>query len=716
MTSRLVLLACVGCGSSSGTAAPYRPPVEIPARVSEYPPARRGDVVEDHHGLRIADPYRWLEAMESTETRSWLAAENAYTDKQLAKIEGRDRLHARLGELVRYPKTWPPTTLGGRYFWIASDGVANQPVLLTAPSLEGKPAVLLDPNVVSPDNSLAFAGLSISSDGKRISYGLAIGGGDWQEWRVRDVATGADLADKLTDIKYYSPAFTRDKQGLYYSRFPTPEAGKALTETDHDCKVYFHRIGTPVAQDTVIYERPDQPTLQFEPSVTRDGRYLVITIGDGQVGDRGEEQIAYVDLDKPGSKPALLVEKFGFEYVFLGNEGPVFYFKTTAGAPNKRIVATDIRSPVRAWREIIPATQHAIDDAKLVGRQVFVMTLEDAHVAVAAYDLAGKKLRDVALPGLGTVYGFRSGPDARETFYQFTSFTVPGAVYRYDLATGTSTPWQAPKVAFDPATLETTQVFYKSKDGTRVPMFVTGKRGLALDGSHPTILTGYGGFGLPLTPYFDPFTIAWVERGGVFVVANIRGGGEYGEAWHQAAIKTNRQVAYDDFIAAGEALVARKYTTAQRLGIVGTSGGGQLVGAVMLQRPDLFGAAVPIAGVLDMVRFHLFGQGAGWQGDLGSPDDPRELRALFAYSPVHNAKPGKYPPTLVITSDHDVRVPPLHSYKFAAALQAAQTGPAPILLRVQTVSGHGGGFTLTQEIDQQTEVLAFFAHHLGLAL
>jgi prolyl oligopeptidase len=686
-----------------------------PATQVQYPPARRGDVVEVKHGIRIADPYRWLEDMNSAETRAWLTAENALTDASLAKVAGRDKLHARVTELVRYERIWSPSRRAGRYFWLFNDGRKNQPVVLTAPSLDAKPSVLLDPNAISPDSSLAFAGLVGTEDGSRIGYGLSIGGGDWHEWRFRDVATGADLPDKLANIKYYWPAFTRDKTGIYYSRFPAPEAGKELTETDHDCKVYFHRIGTPVAQDAVVYETPDHPTWQFDTTVTRDGRYLVLTIGDGQVGDRGQEQIAYLDLEKPGSKLVMLVDKFEAEYLFVGNAGPVFYFKTSAGAPNKRVVAIDTRTG--NTQEIVPNGSDAIEDAKLVGHQLVVTTLHDAHGAVAAYDLAGKKLRDVALPGIGTVGGFQGGPDDTETFYRFTSFTVPSAVYRYDLATGASSPWKPPAVAFEPSLFETKQVFYASKDGTKVPMFITGKKGLALDGSHPTILTGYGGFDVAITPYFDPMTIAWIERGGLFAVANIRGGGEYGEAWHHAAIRTHRQVAYDDFIAAAEYLIANKYTSASHLGNMGTSGGGQLVGAVTLQRPELFGASVPIAGVLDMVRFHLFGQGAGWESDVGSPENPEELKALYAYSPVHNVRPGThYPPTFVITSDHDVRVAPLHSYKFAAALQAGQGGSAPILLRVETVSGHGGGFTLSQKIDQDTEILTFLAHHLGLAL
>jgi prolyl oligopeptidase len=674
--------------------------------------------VDTHHGIAIADPYRWLEDMASPETRRWVADQNAVTDAYLAKIPGRDALHRRIGELVGYEEFGTPVRRGPRYYWTHSDGKQNQRVVWTAATLDAVPTVLVDPNAISSDGSLALAGLAVDDNGRRAAYGLAIGGGDWQRWHVRDIATGKDLPDVLEHIKYYAPTFNRDGTGLYYSRFPAPRPGMELTETDHDCKVYFHRIGTDVASDVVVYDRPDHPTWQFELNRTRDGRYLVITTGDGQVGDRSEELISYLDLSGPGKRPIDLIDHYDADYVFLGNDGPVFYVTTTQGAATKRIIAIDTRAPARdRWTEIVPAGSQAIEYARLVGRQLLVVTMQDAHHAVTAYDLRGKRLHDVALPGLGSAYGFAGDPDAKETFYWFTSFTQPGAVYREDLATGASTLWKAPQVPFDAAALETRQVFFPSKDGTKVPMFVTARKGLAPDGTHPTVITAYGFGGFSLTPGFDPAMIAWLERGGVYVVVNIRGGGEYGEAWHLAARRTHRQVGLDDFIAAGEWLVANRITSPAHLGAMGTSGGGMLVAAVLDQRPDLFGAVVPIAGVHDLLRFQLFGQGAGWQGDFGSPDDPAEFTVLRAISPLHNVRPGtRYPATFIVTSDHDVRVAPLHSYKLTAALQAAQAGAQPVVMRVQTESGHGGGSTRSQEIEQNTEILGFLAAHLGLAL
>jgi prolyl oligopeptidase len=687
-----------------------------------YPQAHRGDVVETHHGVTVADPYRWLEDMESAEVRRWVAEENALTDGSIARLAGTGALRARITELVSYESYRTPVRRGGRYFWTHSDGKQNQAVVWTATALGATPTVLLDPNTIASDGSLAFVGLAASQDGRRVAYGLAAGGGDWQTWHVRDVATARDLPDQLEHIKYYRPAFTRDGTGLYYSRFPAPQPGKELVETDHDCRVYYHRIGTPAASDVVIYERPDHPTWQFDVKVTSDGRYLVITTGDGEVGDRGQELVSYLDLQHPGARPVALpvalIDHYDAEYVFLGNDGPVFYFRTTLDAARKRVIAIDTRTPARtAWQTIIPEAANAIQATSLAGHQIFVTTLADAHHAVAAYDLHGKKLRDVALPGLGSAPGFEGGPDARETFYLFTSFTVPGAVYRYDLATGASTLWKAPAVPFDASAFETRQVFFPGKDGTRIPMFLTAKQGLALDGANPTILTAYGFGGISSTPRFDATKIAWLEHGGVLALVNIRGGGEYGEAWHLAARRTHRQVAYDDFLAAAEWLIANHYTSSAHLGATGGSAGGMLVAGAMMQRPDLFGAVMPLAGVHDLLRFQLFGQGAGWQGDLGSPDDPEEFAALRATSPLHNIRAGThYPAVLVVTADHDVRVAPLHSYKLAAALQAAQAGPAPVLMRVETQSGHGGGTTRAQAIEQQTERLAFFAAHLGIHL
>jgi prolyl oligopeptidase len=685
----------------------------------QYPAARRGEVKEVHHGVAVPDPYRWLEAMDAPETRAWVKQENALTDTYLAAIPGRQRLKDRIRQLLSYERFGLPSRLGSRYFWSHQDGKQNQRQVFTAASLEEAPRLLLDPNAISPDGRLAFAGLSISEDGARIAYGLAAGGGDWTTWRLRDVDSGKDLPDQLEHLKYYGPAFTADHRGVYYSRFPAPPADKELTETDHDHRLYFHRIGTPVAQDTVVYQRPDHPTWQFDPTVTRDGRYLVVSIGDGEVGDRRQEQIVYRDLRRPGTRMTPLIDEFDFEYVFIGNDGPVFYFVTTWGAPRKRIIGIDTRTPARdRWQVVVPEGPHTIEDASMVARQIVVRTMVDAHTAVSVYDLGGKKRCDLPLPGLGTASGFRGGPADIEMFYSFTSFTVPGAIYRVNLACEYSKLWKAPAVAFDGSQLETRQVFYPSKDGTKVPMFITAKKGLAPDGSHPTVVTGYGFGGVPSLPSFNAPMVAWLERGGVYVLANIRGGGEYGEAWHHASYRTHRQVGLDDFIAAGEWLVKNRITSPAHLGIMGGSGGGMLVGAVTMQRPDLYGATVPIAGVHDLLRFHLFGEGAGWQGDMGSPDDPADFKALYAYSPLHNVRPGvHYPPTLVVTSDHDVRVAPLHSYKLAAALQSAQSAPAaPILLRVQTTTGHGFGSTLPQRIDQQTEILSFLAKNLGLPL
>ena len=696
---------------------PPPPPPPVHARPS-YPHARTGDVTDTFHGVTVADPYRWLEDMGSPEVRQWVGDENALTDSYLAALPGREALHQRIAELISFESFRAPTRRGGRYFWVHGDGKHNQPTVWTAAALDAAPSLVLDPNAISTDGSLAFAGLSIGHSGKRLAYGLSIGGGDWQTWRLRDVATTRDLPDELAHIKYYRPELTRDATGVYYSRFPPPPPGKELTETDHDCKIYFHKVGTPAGRDTVVYERPDHPTWQFEPIVTRDDRYLVIITGDGQVGDRGVELVSYLDLQRPGSKPVALIDQYDAEYRFLGNDGPVFYFVTTLGAANKRVIAIDIRRPARErWQEVIAEGPNAIQGASLVGHQLIITTLQDAHHAVAAYDLHGKKLRDVELPGIGSAPGFGGGPDDKETFYTFAGFTMPGAVYRYDLATGTSTPWKSPQVAFDPSSFETTQVFFPGKDGTKVPMFITAKKGLPHDGGNPTILTAYGFGGISSTPRFDAARVAWLERGGVYALVNIRGGGEYGEAWHLAARREHRQVAYDDFLAAGDWLVANKITSPPHLGATGASGGGMLVAGALMQRPDLFGAVLPHAGVHDLLRFQLFGQGAGWQGDLGTIENPAEFAALRATSPLHNVRAGThYPAVLLTTADHDVRVAPLHSYKLAAALQAAQAGAAPILLRVETASGHGGGTTRTQAIDQQSERYAFFAAQLGLKL
>lgn len=725
----LLLTLAIGCSSPSTlpppSPSPGRSADEVPAAppappaptTSRYPAAPRGTVVDTHHGVKVADPYRWLEDMKSPQTLAWIAEQNKLADQHLGKLAGRDKLRARLTELHSYGRYGVPFRAGKRWYWFHHAGGPGQGVVESTSSPDVVARTVLDGNELSKDGSLALAGIANSS-GSLMAYGVSKGGGDWQTWRIRDVDTGKDLVEELPYIKYYAPVFTPDGRGIYYSRFPAPAPGSELTATDRDCKVYFHAIGTSVDKDVVVYERPDRPTWQFELAATRDDRYLVISIGDGQVGDSGKEQIAYLDLGKRDAKVTPLIDKYDAEYVLAGNDGPVFYFKTNLDAPKKRVIAIDIRTPARdRWKTIVPSGTEAIEDASVAGRQLFVTRLVDAHGAVAAYDLRGTRLRDVKLPGLGTVFGFRGAATDKAVFYYFTDFTVPGTIVRYDIATGTSTPWRSPKVAFDPSAFETKQVFFASKDGTKVPMFITAKKGLVLDGARPAIMTAYGFGGISSLPYFDAARIAWLERGGISVLVNIRGGGEYGEAWHQASMRAKRQTGIDDFIAAGEWLIANKYTSPRNLGVTGASGGGLLVGSATVQRPELYGASVPLTGVHDLLRFHLFGQGAGWQADMGSIDVVEEFTALLATSPLHNVKAGtRYPPMLIVTADHDVRVAPLHSYKFAAALQHAQTGEHPIVLRVETKSGHGGGSTQMQKIEQRTDTMAFFAHHLGLAL
>jgi prolyl oligopeptidase len=699
------------------TAPTAEPPAPSPTTTSRYPAAPRGDTVDDYHGIKVPDPYRWLEDMDSAQTRAWITAENAITDAFFANVPGKASLRARIAELSNADQYGLPRRRGGRYFWAHNTGDQEQWVLYTARTLDETPKVLLDPNVISPDGSLAWAGWDVSRDGKTLAYELSAAGGDWKKVRLRDVATGKDLPDELEGLKYYKPAFSRDGKGLYYSRFPTPPAGKELTEPDHDCTVYFHAIGTGASQDKIVYARKDQPSWQFRPSPTRDGRWLVLEIGDGEVGDRGEEQIVAIDLSKPLAPPVAIVDHFEADYVYLGAEGSRLYLRTTKDAPKKRVVSYDLaaRTPASAWKEVVPEGPNPIDDASLAGHKLIVTSLADAHTAAAMYELSGKKLRDVALPGIGTAYGFGAEPEDTETFFGFTSFTTPSSVLRLDLATGAVTPWKSVTVPLDPASLETTLVFYPGKDGTKIPMFLTRKKGAPRDGASPTLLYAYGGFGLSSTPFFWPGMAAWVGAGGTFAVAGIRGGGEYGEGWHKVAIKAKKQVSYDDLAAAGEWLVSSGITSRAHLGVFGISNGGLNAGVMVTERPDLFGAVAAIAGPHDHVRFPLFGEGAGWESDFGSPDVPEELRAMLAVSPLHNVRPGAhYPPTLIVTADHDVRVAPLHSYKFAAAMQWGQAGDAPVLLRVETTSGHGGGTRRSAQIDQESELVAFFAKTLGL--
>ncbi len=720
--TRFLALALLAAGCASGphaAPAPAAPvirhsPGAAPAARFAGPKARREDRVEVLHGVPVADPYRWLEDPDSQETTAWVAAENKITNAYLDKIPARAEVKKRLTELWDYAKFGIPEKHGGRYFFTANDGLRNQAPVYVLDSLGGEPRELLDPNGLSADGTVALRDSTASRDGKLWAYGLSAAGSDWETWKVRDVVSGRDLSDRLDWVKFSGAAWTADSAGFYYCRFDEPKAGTELEDTNYFHKVYYHRIGTPQSADRLAFDRPDQKDLGFSPGVTDDGRYLVISVTRGTEVKNG---LYYQDLSVPGSPVVRLLDTFDAQYDFLGNDGPIFWLATTLDAPRARVIAIDIRHPEREnWRELIPEQADTLQAAHTVGNYFVGTYLHDAASRIEVFDSSGKPVRTVALPGLATVSGFDGEAGDPETFYALTSYNRPATIYRYDLATGESTVFRQPNLAFDPEQYETRQVFFRSKDGTKVPMFLSGKKGWSERGKLPVLLYGYGGFNIPVTPSFSVRNLVWMERGGLLAVASLRGGGEYGEAWHLAGSKLKKQNVFDDFIGAAEYLIREGITTTSQLAINGRSNGGLLVGAALTQRPDLFGAALPGVGVLDMLRFHKFTIGWGWISDYGSPDDPEEWKALYAYSPYHNTKSGTaYPPTLITTADHDDRGVPAHSFKFAAALQHAQGGPAPILIRIETKAGHGGGKPTTKQIEEATDELAFTIQALGLS-
>lgn len=680
-----------------------------------YPVTREDPAVQDtYHGTVVADPYRWLEDDNSAETQAWVQAQNAVTFGFLKTLPQREALRARLQKLWNYERFGVPFEEGGRWFFTRNSGLQNQSVLHVADAPDGEARVLLDPNTLSQDGTTSLTELAPSPDGQRLVYGLSKAGSDWQEFRVKDIATGADQPDVLEWIKFSGASWAKDGSGFYYSRYPQPKPGAALTEANKHQKVYFHRLGTPQGEDRLVYERPDQPDWGLHAHVTDDGAYLIFTVTEGT---DPKKRIFYQDLKQPGAPVVELLNAFDAAYGFLDNVGSVFYFRTDLDAPRYRVIAIDVTKPERAhWREILPQTADKLDGVSLVGDQLLCEYLKDARSDMRAYDLDGKLIRSIDLPGIGTVGGFHGRRKDRFTHYAFTSFTAPGVLYRYDIATGQSTLFRQPKVDFDGSRYETRQVFVPSKDGTRVPMFLVHKKGLKLDGSHATLLYGYGGFNISLTPGFSVGRAVWLEMGGVFALANLRGGGEYGAEWHRAGTKKAKQNVFDDFIACAEWLQQQGYTSPAKLAIQGGSNGGLLVGACMTQRPELFGAALPAVGVMDMLRFHRFTIGWAWKSDYGSSENADEFQALYAYSPLHRLKSGtRYPATLITTADHDDRVVPAHSFKFAARLQACQAkdGP-PVLIRIETSAGHGAGTALTKVIDETADEWAFLHRVLGM--
>jgi prolyl oligopeptidase len=685
------------------------------AQKLQYPEAKKVDQIDDYHGIKVADPYRWLENSDSPDTKAWIEAQNKLTRAYLDKIPEREKIKRRLIELWNYEKFSTPVKRGNKYFYLRNDGLQNQFVLYVTDSLKDTGRVLLDPNQLSKDGTIALSGFSISDCGKFLAYGLSSGGSDWQEWRIRDVETGKDFPDVIKWVKFSGASWSKDSKGFFYSRYPEPNEKTKLEETNFNQKLYYHRIGTSQAEDILIYERPDQKRWGFSGYVTEDGKYLIITVSQGT---DPRNLIFYKDLSQPNSEVVELISEFENDYIFLGNDDTVFYFQTDNNAPRRRIIAIDIQKPEKSnWREIIPQAEETISNANIVGNYLIVSYLKDAYTQTKIYDLSGKFVREVKYPGIGTASGFGGRRTDKETFYTFTSFAVPPTIYRYDLETGKSEIFRQARVKFNLDEIEVKQIFYNSKDGTRVPMFIVHKKGIKLDGNNPTLLYGYGGFNISLTPSFSVSRIVWLEMGGVFAMPNIRGGGEYGEEWHKAGTKLKKQNVFDDFIAAAEWLIRNGYTSPKKLSISGASNGGLLVGAVLNQRPDLFGAALPAVGVMDMLRFHKFTIGWAWISDYGSPENPEEFKALYAYSPLHNIKKGtKYPAVLITTADHDDRVVPAHSFKYAATLQEAQAGDAPILIRIETRAGHSAGKPTSKAIEEQADIYAFLVKNLNIML
>ena len=672
----------------------------------QYPVTPRTNHTDTYHGVAVSDPYRWLEDDNAAPTKAWVEEQNKVTFGYLREIKEGAAIRARLKQVWDYERYGVPTRRGGRYFFSRNDGLQNQSVLYVAESLEAEPRVLLDPNQLSPDGTVALTSFAISDDGDRMAYGLSVSGSDWQEWRVREVKTGRDQPDVVKWVKFSGASWSKDGKGFFYSRYDAPDESTRLTKANYFHKLYYHRLGTPQVQDELIYHRPDQKEWNFAGTVTDDGQYLVI---ESSQGTSPKRRVFYRELAKPGSEARPLLTEFDAAYKFIDNDGPLFWFQTDLDAPRGRVIGIDVTKPERQdWREVIPQAAETLTRCSTINNQLVASYLKDARSQVKIFDLAGRFVREVDLPGIGSAAGFAGKRTDQETFYSFTGFTVPGTIYRYDPVAGRSTVFRQPKVDFDPNVYETKQVFYRSKDGTQVPMFVTHKKNLPLNGRHPTYLYGYGGFNISLTPNFSPALVVWLEMGGIYAVPNLRGGGEYGREWHLAGTKLQKQNVFDDFIAAAEWLIANKYTSSQHLAMAGGSNGGLLVGACMTQRPGLFAAALPAVGVMDMLRFHKFTIGWAWTSDYGSSDNADEFHALFGYSPYHNLKPGtRYPSTLITTADHDDRVVPAHSFKFAARLQECQAGKAPVLIRIETKAGHGAGKPTAKIIEETADRYTF---------
>jgi prolyl oligopeptidase len=689
----------------------------VPAQKKlNYPKPKKVEQVDNYHGTMVSDPYRWMEdAPLNEDTTAWIESQNQLTDSYFSTIPERESIKNRLTELWNYERYSAPSKIAdGFYIYTKNDGLQNQSVLYRASSISDPGKVFFDPNKLTTDGTAALSGSSFTDDGKLWAYGVAKSGSDRTEWKVMNVETGELLPDTLRPNRQGGVSWLNDNSGFFYSRFPDAEQGVELKGANKFQKLYFHKLGTPQTEDYVVYERPDDGELFLGGGVTEDGNWLVISVAKGT---ERMNMVYFKNLTMEKAPILPLVTDRKNAYSFVGNDGPVFYFETDNEAERGRLVSVNVLAKDHVWNEIVPQTGETLNNVQMLNDQFVLNYLEDAHTKIKIVDKAGKAVRDVELPGIGSAGGFGGKQKDTETFYSYSSYNAPPTIYRFDMKTGKSTLFRQAKVKFDPSQFEVKQIFYNSKDGTRVPMFVTYKKGLKLDGTNPTILYGYGGFNIPSTPGFSVARVPWLEMGGIYAVACIRGGSEYGKSWWANGARMKKQNVFDDFIAAGEWLIANKYTSTPKLAIQGGSNGGLLVGAVLNQRPDLFGAALPAVGVMDMVRFTEFTVGAAWKSDYGDPKNPAEFKALYAYSPLHNIKPGtRYPATLVTTSDHDDRVFPAHSFKYAATLQEAQAGDAPILIRIETKAGHGAGKPTAKIIQEQADIYGFLVKNLGISM
>lgn len=675
-----------------------------------YPETAKVDTVDTYFGTEVADPYRWLEDDNSEETKAWVKEQNALTFGFLEKIPFREKIKERLTKMWDYEKISAPFKRSERWFVSKNNGLQNQSVLYLLDELGGTETLFLDPNTLSEDGTVSLAGFAVSKDGKYAAYGISRGGSDWNEYFVRDIESGQDLEDHIQWMKFSGVSWYKD--GFFYSRYPEPKEGDALKGMNTNSMVYYHKVGTPQADDKLFYEDPTHPNWGFSAGITEDDKYMIISISESTSGNA-----FYIkDMSDPKSEIVKVVEDFESDFSVVDHDNGRLLVMTNFEAPKYKIIVIDPKKPAREnWTNLVAEKEEVLTSVSIVGERMITQYMKDAHDIALVFDMNGAFLHNIDFPVLGSVSGFGGKKEDTFTFYTLTSFTTPSEVYKYDVASNTSEFYQKSKIDFDPTPYETKQVFFTSKDGTEVPMFIVHKKDIKLDGTNPTMLYGYGGFNISLTPSFSMRWLIWLENGGVFVMANLRGGGEYGEDWHKAGTLMQKQNVFDDFIGAAEYLIDNKYTSPEKLAIMGGSNGGLLVGAVVNQRPDLFKVAFPAVGVMDMLRYHKFTIGRYWATDYGtSEDSPEMFNYLYNYSPVHTVKAATYPAVMVTTGDHDDRVVPAHSFKYIAELQKNQTGNNPVMIRIETDAGHGAGTPTTKTIEEYTDIMAFALFNMGI--